>query len=211
MECHSKAVNSLGVSADGENLVSASDDGSVRVWDLRSRQQLRAVHSPSKAPVSCALIVQWPDYLSGVGQGAAGERKGPKRPQPLAPLAKYPGAAGGLKAWEGAPIVLDGSSWSPNSIAVASGICGAPAAGSICVLSPELPELSTGPAEGAFGAEPMVEGNEAAGSQSTEAAALREEAQALRQQLQAANAAADEWRRMHGELHAMCIDQVTGK
>ena len=45
------------------------------------------------------------------GQRSAGgaARKGPKRPQPLAPLCKFPGMAGAAAAWEGPPVVLDGT------------------------------------------------------------------------------------------------------
>ena len=38
MEGHSRAVNSLSLSLDGESMVSGSDDGTACVWDLRSRQ-----------------------------------------------------------------------------------------------------------------------------------------------------------------------------
>lgn len=60
-----------------------------------------------------------PAFLAA-GQGGRGDRsnnsasnsnskKGPQRPQPLAPFSKYYGAAGGLKAWEGVPVVINGS------------------------------------------------------------------------------------------------------
>lgn len=39
--------------------------------------------------------------------GAA--RKGPKRAHALAPLCKFPGMAGAVAAWEGPPVVLDGT------------------------------------------------------------------------------------------------------
>lgn len=59
-----------------------------------------------------------PPYLAA-GQGGRGDRsnnsahggtsrKGPQRPQPLAPFSKYHGAAGGVKPWEGVPVVIDG-------------------------------------------------------------------------------------------------------
>ena len=38
MEGHSRAVNSVALSPDGETMVSGSDDGTAFVWDLRSRQ-----------------------------------------------------------------------------------------------------------------------------------------------------------------------------
>lgn len=39
---------------------------------------------------------------------AGAAAKGPKRPQPLAPLCKFPGMAGAVQPWEGPPVVLDG-------------------------------------------------------------------------------------------------------
>lgn len=71
-----------------------SEDGSARVWDLRSRQCLRTINSPNKAPVSTALLISWPGYLAGQHAGQSGGRTGPKRQQPLAPLAKYAGRWG---------------------------------------------------------------------------------------------------------------------
>jgi hypothetical protein len=68
-----------------------SEDGTAKVWDLRSRQLLRTLPSFNKAPVAAALVAQWPEHL--VAGAAAGSRAGPKRPLPLAPLAKFPGAA----------------------------------------------------------------------------------------------------------------------
>lgn len=38
MEGHSRAVNAVSISPDGETMVSGSDDGTAFVWDLRSRQ-----------------------------------------------------------------------------------------------------------------------------------------------------------------------------
>eukprot|EP00775_Hariotina_reticulata_P006600 gene6600-6828_t len=89
------------------------EDGSVRVWDLRSRQCLRVINSPSKAPVTAALLVEWPVHLSTLSQqgtGAGSDRQGPKRMQPLAPLAKFAGAASSSssKPWEGPLVILDG-------------------------------------------------------------------------------------------------------
>lgn len=205
MEGHTKAVNSLAVSADGERLVSASDDGSVRVWDVRSRQQLRCVKTHNNAPASCALLVPWPEHLTPGGASAqGGERKGPKRPLPLASLAKYPGFGGGLKAWEGPPVVLDGAAWSGNSIARAAGVCAPPQLGTFDLLL-TAPSLSGGAASAGPGpASAAADGGEGSG----DLAAARAEAAALRQQLAAATAAAEEWKAMHGELQRMCAEQL---
>lgn len=68
-----------------------SEDGTARVWDLRSRQCLRFVKSPNKAPITTALVAPWPVYLSGHQSSMSGGRQGPKRQQTLAPLAKFAG------------------------------------------------------------------------------------------------------------------------
>ncbi|KAG2491361.1 hypothetical protein HYH03_010360 [Edaphochlamys debaryana] len=120
----------------GEVLVSGSEDGTVRAWDLASSQPLRIIPSPGKAAVTALLVLPRPPYMAAAGGGRGGEtagalgaepagaggggggsgKGGPKRPQPLAPLAKYlasgaaAGAAGsGTASWEGPPVVLDGS------------------------------------------------------------------------------------------------------
>ena len=45
----------------------------------------------------------------GLQSAGGAARKGPKRAQPLAPLCKFPGMAGAVAAWEGPPVVLDGT------------------------------------------------------------------------------------------------------
>ncbi|WIA20965.1 hypothetical protein OEZ85_005302 [Tetradesmus obliquus] len=97
-EGHSKAISSLEITPDGEQLVSGSEDGTARIWDLRSRQCLRSIASPNKAPVTAALLMAWPGHLGPAGSAG---RQGPKRLQPLAALAKFAGAAGTSKPWEG--------------------------------------------------------------------------------------------------------------
>ena len=95
------------------------DDGTVTVWDLRTRQPIRTLQKGGKGPVTGLLVMDRPAFLAA-GQGGRGERrndsahnsasrKGPQRPQPLAPFNKYYGVAGGLKPWEGVPVVIDGS------------------------------------------------------------------------------------------------------
>ncbi|KAG2429250.1 hypothetical protein HXX76_011019 [Chlamydomonas incerta] len=111
-------------------LVSGSEDGTVRVWDLRSRQPVQVISAPGKAAVTGVQVVSmarnWlpssarggggggggavvADAKGGAGTGSGGGRAGPKRPQPLAPLAKHPGVGGSGRRWEGAPVVVDGS------------------------------------------------------------------------------------------------------
>ena len=40
---HSKAITALAVSEWGKQLVSSSEDGTVRVWDIGSHQTLRTI------------------------------------------------------------------------------------------------------------------------------------------------------------------------
>lgn len=95
------------------------EDGTVTVWDLRTRQPIRTLQKGGKGPVTGLLVMDRPAFLAA-GQGGRGDRsnksaynsasrKGPQRPQPLAPFSKYYGVAGGLKPWEGVPVVIDGS------------------------------------------------------------------------------------------------------
>ncbi|GFR41561.1 hypothetical protein Agub_g2281 [Astrephomene gubernaculifera] len=108
-------------------LVSGSQDGSVRVWDLGSRQPIQIISAPGKAAVSSILVVPYPwqtlqtgsRSLTGTASEAAagpstssssgGGKAGPQRLQPLAPLSKFAGTAGSLKRWEGAPVIVTGS------------------------------------------------------------------------------------------------------
>jgi pre-rRNA-processing protein IPI3 len=96
MQGHTKGVNCLVISADGEWLVSGGEDGCARVWEVRSRQCLRVLSAPGKGPVTGVLVTTLPAYLAGQGGPvaalAAGTgRRGPRRQQPLAQLAKFTG------------------------------------------------------------------------------------------------------------------------
>ena len=108
MEGHTRTVNSLSLSIDGETMVSGSEDGTACVWDLRSRQAVHVIQNPGKATISSALVISRPEHLSTGGAGGGG-RTGPRRPQPLSPLVKHLGVPGSLKPWEGAPVIVDGS------------------------------------------------------------------------------------------------------
>ncbi|KAL4196119.1 hypothetical protein AMTRI_Chr04g181740 [Amborella trichopoda] len=60
---HSKAVTSLAFSMDGFSLVSGSEDGTVRVWDVVSSQCIR-IFKHGKGPINNVLIVQLRTSLS---------------------------------------------------------------------------------------------------------------------------------------------------
>jgi len=128
---HSQSVTCLTLNGTASMLLSGSEDSSVMVWDLRSRQPIRTFSSPVKGPVSGVIVLQKPEYMpaggtaraGGRGKGtsnnggasggasgtSSGGRKGPQRLQPLAQLSKYAGHMGTLKPWEGGFVVLDGS------------------------------------------------------------------------------------------------------
>eukprot|EP00879_Flechtneria_rotunda_P022010 GHRR01023212.1.p1 GENE.GHRR01023212.1~~GHRR01023212.1.p1 ORF type:complete len:296 (+),score=150.77 GHRR01023212.1:979-1866(+) len=224
-EGHTKAVSSLAVTPDGEQLVSGSEDGSARVWDLRSRQCLRVINSPNKAPVTSALLVTWPAYLGGLSQqqGSSGARQGPKRQQPLAQLAKYTGAAGTLKPWEGSPVILDGTSstW-PNGRAAAppaAGLLPPPISNALLVLQQLSATAGYFPArqQGTVGLAAAAAANmdvdavandEVAHEQGEEISKLQQTVQQLQQQLQEARDVAQQWQQLHGELHKFCTENV---
>ena len=48
--------------------LAGSEDGSVRVWELRSRQPVRVIAAPDRAPVTCLLVLDRPLALAA-GQG----------------------------------------------------------------------------------------------------------------------------------------------
>lgn len=208
--------------------VTGSDDGTVRVWDLRSRQATRVLSAPGKAPVSAALVVQWPAYLQGMGQAAAGSagRAGPARAQPLAPLSKFPNTPGILKPWEGAPVVLDGGC-PIQGISALSGLLqgslggssGADAAAAAAALVPGMGQQAGVPPP--FGVafasgQGVAAGSAVAGGAATaagaaaapDAAALQEQVAQLQDQLRTAQQSAGEWQRLHSELHEFCMQQV---
>ena len=96
LQGHTKGVNCLVLSADGELLVSGGEDSCARVWELRSRQCLRVLSAPGKGPVTGVVVAALPAYLAGVGGpvaalAAGAGRRGPRRQQPLAQLAKFTG------------------------------------------------------------------------------------------------------------------------
>ncbi|CAH1772552.1 unnamed protein product [Owenia fusiformis] len=60
---HSKEVSCLDISLDGSLLVSGSQDGNVKIWDISSKQCIRTI--PHKGPIVNALIVPTPGALLG--------------------------------------------------------------------------------------------------------------------------------------------------
>jgi pre-rRNA-processing protein IPI3 len=65
LEGHSKAVTSLVMSADDLSLVSSSLDGSIRIWNIWTRQCVKELKPfPGGAPVTNLLLIAKPDILS---------------------------------------------------------------------------------------------------------------------------------------------------
>ncbi len=57
---HTAAVNDLALSDDGQTLVTASDDATVRVWDVTSRQLLFTYEGHTGSPVRVLLLLPRP-------------------------------------------------------------------------------------------------------------------------------------------------------
>lgn len=115
LEGHTAAVTCLAFTADGTQLVSGSEDGTVRVWDTATRQPLRVLPSPSKGAVTALVVVDRPHFLATGHRGAGNSRSseggsrtegGPGHLKPLAPFERYPTEH---SPWQGCPLRIDGS------------------------------------------------------------------------------------------------------
>ena len=58
---HERAVISLSLTKNGKVLLSGSEDGCVRIWDVETGQCLRVIHSAKGAPVKALLAVESTD------------------------------------------------------------------------------------------------------------------------------------------------------
>jgi len=109
-EGHSKKLVGVACSTDGNAVISASEDGTARVWDAASRQTLHVLRHP-KAPICDICLVPRARY-SGQGRGDRdGDRKRAKV-SPAPTFSKFligPGDRSGLKPWQDAPITLAGA------------------------------------------------------------------------------------------------------
>ena len=58
---HERAVTSLALTKNGKLLLSGSEDGSVRIWDVGTRQCLKVIQSARGAPVRALMAVESTD------------------------------------------------------------------------------------------------------------------------------------------------------
>ena len=53
-----------------------SEDGSVRVWELRSGQAVHVMPSPAKGPITGLLVLDRPPFLAAFGSRCGGGEPG---------------------------------------------------------------------------------------------------------------------------------------
>ena len=110
LEGHSKKLVAVACSTDGNAVVSASEDGTARVWDAASRQTLHVLRHP-KAPICDIALVPRARY-SGQGRGDRDGARKRAKASPAPTFSKFligPGDRSGLKPWQGAPITIAGA------------------------------------------------------------------------------------------------------
>ncbi|PNH04325.1 WD repeat domain-containing protein [Tetrabaena socialis] len=116
--CVALASLSTSGSAFADVLVSGSEDGTVRVWDLQSRQPIQVLQASDKTAVTSVCVVRSshrgdgagaPTAKNGASASSSASSSGPWRLQPLAPLSKYAEMNGAQHSWRDPPIVVDGS------------------------------------------------------------------------------------------------------
>lgn len=211
LEGHSQAVTSLALTPDAAYLVSGSEDASVRVWELRSRQQVRLLQNAARGPVSATLVLPQPPHMlvggghAASGGGGGGGKRGPKRPQPLAPLSKYPNAPGPLKPWEDGLVLLDGSAAAATAVAPADWPAAAALGSPLAALAAGGPADDSAHAASAAAAQG---GTAAAAGGGADAAALQEENRRLREQLDRALATAQQWGHLNTQLQQICAERL---
>lgn len=159
-------------------------------------------------------------HLAPASSAAAGGRKGPKRPQPLAAFSKYPNAPGVLKHWEGGLVVIDGSCAVPGldegplgltGAAPPPGVLGGGGSGTWWQSGAAAGDRAAGAGRqgAAGGVAPSSAGHVAgAGREAEEADALREENDRLRQQLAQATSLAVRWGQLNGQLQQLCTENL---
>jgi pre-rRNA-processing protein IPI3 len=111
LEGHAKALVSVECTRDGAAIITASEDGTARIWDAASRQTLHILRHP-KASICATVLVPRSRY-SGQGRGDAGAEKTRSKPTPPPTFSKFLIGAGdrsGVKPWQGPNVVIRSSS-----------------------------------------------------------------------------------------------------
>lgn len=133
---------------------------------------------------------------SGAAAAGGGPRKGPKRPQPLAPFSKFANAPGPVQPWEGGLVVLDGSS------ALAPSVGAVNASSSSGGWAP----AHSSEVQASEASHPAAVAAGSSGSAANDADALREENEQLRVQLAQATSLAASWGKLNGQLQTFCTN-----
>ncbi|CAL8463828.1 g3362 [Coccomyxa elongata] len=215
LEGHAQCVTCLACTTDGSHMLSGSEDGSVRVWELRSRQAVRVINSPEKAPVSALLVLDRPPTLAS-GQGRHGaasssgsgyQARGPKRPQPLAPFCKFMGMAGAVQPWEGPSVLIDGSHGYRGEILTVCPLERGTAEDPARMLHGQSPHpnrhsVAADGGSSASGVALKVQGGDEG------VVDLEAENERLKGQLEQAVHTAQQWQALHSQLHKFCVDQM---
>ena len=208
LEGHTRAVSALACTADGERVVSASDDGTCRVWDVASRQTTHVLRHPRGLAFSALALAP---RRRIVGEDGVGEKR---KLAPLAPFSRFAtgggggggggvgsGGKGSIRSWEGAPTVMRGGC----SSAVLRG-------------ADEVPTLDRDGAEGWKRPRGFEEGGGGGGGGGGSTAARGEDVEELKARLAAAEAeakAAKEetaaWKVKHGELRAFVAAELVNE
>lgn len=182
LEGHSKKLVSVECSTDGAAVITASEDGTARVWDAASRQTLQILRHP-KAPI-CATAMISRSRFSGEGRGDRGAEKRRAKSSPAPTFSKFligPNDRSGIKPWQGAPTTLTGTVVEHKRPRRA-------------VTSTTTTSTSTNAPEPT--------------PQSEDVAALRDALTAARADADAARADAEEWRKLHGDLKTIVDRQL---
>ena len=77
LEGHTRAVSAIACTADGERVVTASEDGTCRIFDAASRQTTHVLRHPKSAPFTAIVAApKWRIAGDGAGAGAGARRLG---------------------------------------------------------------------------------------------------------------------------------------
>jgi pre-rRNA-processing protein IPI3 len=199
---HTAPITALAAPAAAAILLSGSADGSVRVWDARTRVPLRCLATPGKAPVAALLVL--PPLLGplvgGGRRGGGSKAAGPAAATTLPPLAR-PGARH-PRPWEGGLAALGGAAPFAGRVAASGalgGVGGAAAAPGGSVADWDC-------AGGGGGGDASTSAASAAAADWSADEAVRE----LEAQLEAARSEAARWKALHGELMAEAARALGG-